>query len=182
MRSSRILVVLALATTLIVPATFGQASSQPSAANSIGFGSILQSNQNDFGFGAEIISPSFARDRLAVVASGTYNYITGSEWEGYGSTSLDLLAGITAPSETHRLYGTAGVVALFPSDGVSSENLVIGATGGFGFEFFFTPQRLGSYYIELGGIGTAAGADEVANSPVYANGFTTSVGVRYYVR
>jgi len=182
MRTSSLLLTLVLATALMAPVAFGQENNHASAASNLGFGSVLQKNQNDFGFGAQIISPSFADDRLAVDASGTYNYVTGSTWAGYGSASLTLLAGLTAPSETHRLYGKAGVVALFPSDRVSSESIAIGALGGFGFEFFFTPERTGSYYIELGGMGTAAGADELEDSPVYANGFTTSVGVRYYLR
>ncbi|MFP4378078.1 MAG: hypothetical protein ACLFP4_13625 [Spirochaetales bacterium] len=81
----------------------------------------------------------------------------------------------------HRLYGTSGVVLLIASKRFSTEGVVIGAHGGFGFEFFFSKERGGSYYLEFGGIGTAAVANALADSPIYANGFVSRVGVRYYL-
>ena len=71
-------------------------------------------------------------------------------------------------------------MALIPSGDVSEEDIYLGAVGAFGFEFFFTQGRRGSYFIELGGVGTAAEADKLDRSPVFANGFMTNVGVRYY--
>ena len=38
-----------------------------------------------------------------------------------------------------------------------------------------------SYFIEIGGIGTGATADKVANKPIYSNGLMLSTGFRIYL-
>lgn len=141
---------------------------------------VISSYQNDFGFGLELTSPSFAGGALAVSAAGRMHYLATADWEPYFSGEISLLSGLFAPAPTHRLYGKAGVVTLFPSDEVSDDDMIFGALGAFGFEFFFTDERRGSYFVELGGVGIGAEADELPGAPVYANGFMTNVGVRYY--
>ena len=79
-------------------------------------------------------------------ASGRINYLTGADWKSYGSAELSLLAGITSPTPTSRLYGKAGVVTVLPSDEVAGYDVAFGALGAFGFEFFFTRERRGRYY------------------------------------
>jgi hypothetical protein len=143
-------------------------------------GPVISQVQNDFGFGAEIVSPRFLGDAFAVSATGKLNYLPAADWQAYGFGAVSLLAGITSPTPTSNLYGKAGLVAIVPSDEVAGYDVALGALGAFGFEFFFTEERRGSYYIELGGVGTGAEADARAGSPIYANGFLTNVGVRYY--
>jgi hypothetical protein len=175
-------IICIVATSLALAAPIGaEEEKRPSPSSGFASGFFLQKHQNDFGFGGQIVTPTFARDRLAIAATGSYNYVPGSQWAGYGAASLSLLAGLTAPSETHRLYGISGVVLLIPSEEVSAEDVVIGAIGGFGFEFFFSEDHAGAYYLEFGGIGTAAVADALPGSPVYANGFVSRVGIRYYL-
>jgi hypothetical protein len=141
---------------------------------------VITSHQNDFGFGFELMSPSFAGGALAVSVSGKMNYLATADWKPYFSGEISLISGLFAPAPTHRLYGKAGLVAVLPTDDVSDDDMILGALGAFGFEFFFTEERGGSYFIELGGVGTGAEAENVPGSPVYANGFLTNVGVRYY--
>jgi hypothetical protein len=141
---------------------------------------VISSYQNDFGFGFELMSPNFAGGALAVSVSGKMNYLATADWKPYFNGEISLISGLFAPVPTHRLYGKAGLVAIFPTDDVSDDEMILGALGAFGFEFFFTEERGGSYFIELGGVGIGAEADNVPGSPVYANGFLTNVGVRYY--
>lgn len=150
-------------------------------ATGFGAGPVISSVQQDFGVGVELISPTFARDTLAISASAKLNYLTVANWRNYGSAELSLMAGMTSPWPTGRLYAKAGVVSLFPSDAVAGDDVLLGGLGAFGFEFFFNRRREGAYFIELGGIGTAARADALNTAPVFANGFIANVGVRYYL-
>ena len=78
-----------------------------------------------------------------------------------------------------RLYGEGGMIALIPNEIMSSESLVLGGYGVFGFEFFFA--RFGNYFIEIGGVGSAARANNLPLSPIYSNGMTVSVGFRFFL-
>ena len=53
----------------------------------------------------------------------------------------------------------------------------MGGYGLFGFEFFMNSRN--NYFIEIGGVGTGAVADKVANSPIYSNGLLINVGFRH---
>jgi hypothetical protein len=118
----------------------------------------------------------------AAVAEEAEGRSAGADWERYGYGSISLLAGITSPTPTTSLYGKAGIVGVVPTDDVAEDyDVGFGALGAFGFEFFFSEQRTGSYFIELGGVGTGAEADALGGEPIYANGFLANVGVRYYL-
>jgi hypothetical protein len=168
---------------LLVLAAGGVAGADEYRQRSSGasFGGVVSQVQNDFGFGLEMVSPRFLRGSFAVAATGKLNYVAGADWERYGYGTLSLMAGITSPTPTTNLYGKAGIVGVIPSDDVARDyDVGLGALGAFGFEFFFSEERNGSYFIELGGVGTGAEADAMAGEPIYANGFLANVGVRYY--
>ena len=50
-----------------------------------------------------------------------------------------------------------------------------------GVELFVSKKRSKALYMELGAMGTGADADQLVNSPVYANGFTITWGYKYYL-
>ncbi|MBC8485793.1 MAG: hypothetical protein H8D45_07100, partial [Bacteroidetes bacterium] len=75
-----------------------------------------------------------------------------------------------------RLYGEGGIISLFPSDEFSSEEFVFGGYGLFGFEFYMNSRS--NYFIEIGGVGTGATADNITNEPIYSNGLLISTGFR----
>lgn len=81
--------------------------------------------------------------------------------------------------ERIRLYGEGGVITIFPSSDFSSDDMVFGGYGLFGFEFFF--GKMGNYFIEIGGIGTGAVADKIINRPIYSNGLSISTGFRFFL-
>lgn len=169
-------------TAILLMAVSAAATAVDNEAERVGasFSGIVSQVQNDFGFGFELVSPRFLGNAFAISATGKLNYVSSADWEPYGFAALSVLAGITSPTPTSNLYGKAGVVAIMPGDAVATDAVALGALGAFGFEFFFTQRRRGSYFIELGGVGTGAEADAISGSPIYANGFLANVGVRYY--
>lgn len=178
---------LLLLLVLVSPALSAQELEEPEKSRpegiprtSVAVAPVISSYQNDFGFGAEFLSPNFAGGALAVSAAGKMHYLATADWEPFFTGELSLLSGLFAPAPTHRLYGKAGLVAVFPTNDISEDDLILGALGAFGFEFFFNEDLQGSYFVELGGVGIGAEADRLPGSPVYANGFMTNVGVRYY--
>jgi hypothetical protein len=147
-----------------------------------GIGYQLVQYQNDFGFGVNVISPYFANKsigiRLKTNLMFNQNVIDGlSDWMPYGNISLGVVGVAGQINDEIRLYGEGGVIGILPSNKFSSTDLVVGGYGLFGFEFFFTNG--GNYFIEIGGVGTGATADKVDTKPIYSNGLTISVGIRY---
>ena len=67
-------------------------------------------------------------------------------------------------------------MTILPNSDFSNKSSEFGGYGVFGFEFKSRP--IFGYYIELGGVGTGAIADELATNPIYSNGFLTKVGLR----
>jgi hypothetical protein len=99
-------------------------------------------------------------------------------WSPYSNVSLGMVGVAGIIGDFIRLYGEGGMIALFPSDNFSSESVVFGGYGVFGFEFYF--YQGGNYFIEIGGIGTGAIADKAVNQPVYSNGLMISTGFRIH--
>lgn len=150
-----------------------------------GLGFHVQQFQRDFGLGLQITSPHFLKEKIAVRArinlawhehATSYNTF----WTSYPAVQLGLV-GMGGMVGSHiRLYGEGGILALWPSQEFSTKDRHIGGYGFFGFEFFMNSTA--SYFIELGGIGIGATADNVPGHPVYSNGFATTVGFRYFLR
>ena len=93
---------------------------------------------------------------------------------GYSGMSGDIV----------RLYGVGGITIALPNDKLSDKNWVFGGWGGFGFEFF--ARRSGNeggfcYWIELGTNGMGAKTDALPVHAMLLNGFSTQVGMRWYL-
>lgn len=149
--------------------------------NGIGIGFQLNEYQNDFGFGINANSPYFLYDNVTVRIRANYMYnqavIEGkADWLPYSNFSLGIASGGKRITESIRLYGEGGVIVLLPPDEISSGSSEMGGYGLFGFEFFFAEN--GSYFLEVGGVGTGATADKLPTEPIYSNGLTISVGFR----
>jgi hypothetical protein len=125
------------------------------------------------------VSTPFAGDSLAVGLSGRLHYAASLDWQRFGTFELSLFAGRLSGPRRPWLYGKAGVVALTPSDALSTEDLLLGGLGAFGFEFPLDAKGRRSYFLELGGVGIAARADKLSGNPIFANGFMTNVGMRF---
>lgn len=152
--------------------------------NGFGFGFQLSQYQKDFGYGLNITSPTFIHDKIVLSLRGNLMYnehLKNGEitWTPYSNVTFGV-AGIGGQvAEKIRLYGEGGVFGIFPSDEFSSESLVIGGYGLFGFEFFMHESF--NYFIEIGSAGTGATADKIPTKPMYSNGLSVSTGFRVYL-
>jgi hypothetical protein len=163
----------------------------PDRANNFNFGFQINSYQNDFGLGIQLTSPYLANGYLAFRGRANMQFLQGIEngetettWLPYQTYQLGVLGVGGKAGGFARFYGEGGVVLLSPSSSISSNSTEFGGYGLFGFEFFMStaPETPISYFIELGGMGTGAKADQLQGSPIYSNGFTASVGFRLYLK
>lgn len=149
--------------------------------NKIALGFNLNQFQSDFGLGVHVISPYFGNNAVAVKVGANLQWFQHSDgdetvWSPYNNFQIGFRGRHPVVKDKIFVYGEGGMVLLLPNSKLSSEKSVFGGYGLFGFEFFANKSL--SYYIELGGMGTAAKADKVATKPIYSNGFTSSVGLR----
>ena len=152
-----------------------------SISNKFGIGFQLAQYQKDFGFGLNITSPYFAKNKFALRTriNLMYNQNTQNNetaWSPYSNVSLGLVGVSGKIGKSIRLYGEGGFIGLFPSKEFSSDNFLLGGYGLFGFEFYMSSNN--NYFIEIGGIGTGAIADKIENKPIYSNGLLISTGFR----
>lgn len=143
---------------------------------------------HDFGLGINITTPYFAAKRMALRVSENFQWLNhiGNDgkyvWTGYNNVRIGVVSGGFMLNNAVRLYGEGGVTFLISPSTITSNSIHSGGYGLFGFEFFMSaPKNSFSYFIELGGIGTGATADNVPASPIYSNGFMSSVGFRIYL-
>jgi len=141
----------------------------------------LAQYQNNFGLGLNLSTPFKENSIWAFRIRGNVifnEYVKNfeTEWTPYSNVSFGVISGRTSLGQYLKIYGEGGAIALFPSNEFSSENLVLGGYGLFGFEFMISKEF--NYFIELGGVGTSATADKVVNQPIYSNGFLILVGFR----
>lgn len=146
-----------------------------------GMGVQLSQYQNDMGLGLNMTSPYFVNNKIAIRLRGNFmfnEHVVNGEttWEPYYNLSLGLIGVAGKVGDLIRLYGEGLVVCLFPSEEFSSEDFVFGGYGLFGFEFYMSEKS--NYFIEIGGVGTGAKADKIANEPIYSNGLLISTGFR----
>ncbi len=138
--------------------------------------------QQDFGLGLNVSSPYFADDRIAFRLRGNIMWNEHlnpdglSTWSNYSNLSLGIVGVGGQIGNSIRLYGEGGLILLFPSSNFSSESTEIGGYGLFGFEFYLHPN--GSYFIEIGGVGTGAKEDKIATQAIYSNGLLIDTGFR----
>jgi hypothetical protein len=156
---------------------------QDSIKTGPGIGFHIQQYQRDFGIGLQFTSPFFLKKYVAVRLRASYAWhehatAFNTLWTPYPQLALGVVGVGGMIGRRIRLYGEGGGIVLFPAEEFSKESTYLGGYGHFGFEFFMT--RDFNYYIELGGVGTGAIADKVAQKPFFSNGFTTAVGFRYF--
>ncbi len=169
---------IVIAVVLLSMAFFGAGAKERS--NSLSIGSGLINADGDFGFQGTITSPWFKNS--AAFRIGTFILFRGEDsWIPYYGFKAGFLGGSFMVNDDIRLYGEGGVVLLFPSSHFDNDPFVFGGYGHFGFEFFPEGRNSNfSEYIELGSNGIAARAENIPGSPVYMNGFASTVGLRYY--
>ena len=186
MKKTLLFIALFIATTSLAVAQGGMIP----AKNHFGIGMHLNHYQNDFGLGLNVTSPFFFQGAMAYRLRANYMWLEHHEvnggdatWTPYYSFQFGAVGGAAIIANFLRLYGEGGLVVLLPNSDFSSNSTEIGGYGIFGFEFFMSqsPQSFVSYFIELGGMGTGAKADKVPGKPIYSNGFSASVGCRFYL-
>ncbi|MBL7963759.1 MAG: sterol desaturase family protein [Flavobacteriales bacterium] len=168
---------------MIVGLLASQVHAQDGLRNGFGIGGQVGQHQKDFGIGLNLTSPYFAHKRTAVRLRGNVlwnehlNSASETTWSSYTNLSLGFVQKVGELGNFMRVYGEGGAIYLFPSKEFSSRSVEFGGYGLFGFEFFFDERM--NYFIEAGGVGTGARADEIPTKPIYSNGFLINVGVRF---
>lgn len=166
---------------LIFFASLTNSLTAQSEKNTVGIGFHVNQIQNDFGIGVDFVSPYFANSIVAITAGGSFKWLqhstgTSSTWSFYQNAQIGIRSRNYIIEDKIFIYGEGGGILLIPNTVFSSEDYRTGGYGLFGFEFRAS-SAIG-FYFELGGVGTGARADKVANSPIYSNGFLTKVGFR----
>jgi len=151
----------------------------------LGIGFQINQYQKDFGLGLNLTSPYFANNKIAFRLRGNLmfnEYVKNAEtiWEPYSNLCFGMVGSNKIINNFLRLYGEGGLITLFPTNNISSDNYVLGGYGLFGFEFYFENNT--NYFIEIGGVGTGAIADKQVNKPIYSNGLLINCGFRIQVK
>lgn len=149
--------------------------------NKFELGLNINQFQRDFGVGVHLISPYFLYSKVAVRAGANFQwleYYNGTEttWTPYQNFQLGLRARNPIIENKLFIYSEGGILIILPHDDFSSKSTEFGGYGLFGFEF--KPSSRIAYFLELGGVGTGAKADELPTQPIYSNGFLINVGFR----
>lgn len=149
--------------------------------NTPGVGININQFQRDFGIGLHLVSPYFANNRVAVRAGANLQWLQHSKnnettWSPYGHFQLGIRGRQPIIEDKIYIYGEGGSTLLLPNSNFSTAKTHWGGYGLFGFDFWAT-EKFG-YYLELGAMGIGAKADKIPDAPIYANGFTSSVGCR----
>ncbi len=104
----------------------------------------IAEHQRDFGLGINLLSPHFARDRMALRLRANLMWLEHATptmvttWTGYPQVSLGVVGYAGTIGHRVRLYGEGGPLALFPSREFATSGLAWGGYGLFGFEFFIS--------------------------------------------
>ncbi len=135
----------------------------------------------DFGLGLRFVSPYFMMKMVAFKVGANLQWFekndgTETVLKAYQNFQVGMRSRSHIVSHGVSVYGEGGVFVVLPNNDFSSQSIVVGGYGLFGFEFRMVPGF--AYFIELGGVGTGATADKVAGKPIYSNGFLTNVGLR----
>ena len=149
--------------------------------NKMEIGFNLSQYQKDFGFGVHILSPYFAKSKVAIKLGANFQLLkhfngTETTWTPYQNVQLGIRGRDAIVEDKIFIYGEGGIVTIFTNSKFSSNSTGFGGYGLCGFEFKQTLKF--AYFIEFGGIGTGATADKIISKPIYSNGFLTNVGFR----
>lgn len=152
--------------------------------NKLNVGFHLSQFQKDFGIGVHVISPYMFNKVFAIKLGGNLQWLEHLNDDGHTTwtTYQNLQLGFRGKQDVIKdrlfLYGEGGLLLLLPNSKFSSNKFDFGGYGLFGFEFISLTNFVG-YFIEMGGVGTGARADKVANQLIYSNGFLINTGVRF---
>lgn len=149
--------------------------------NKLEMGFNISQYQKDFGVGLNLISPYFIKQKVAIKIGSNLQWFenfNGKEiiWTSYQNIQLGIRSCTSIVENKIFIYGEAGLLSILQNRNFSSERLVFGGYGLFGFEFRINSKF--AYFIELGSVGSGATADKIINKPIYSNGFLTNVGFR----
>jgi hypothetical protein len=153
----------------------------PTVPNKLEIGFNISQYQNDFGIGLHILSPYFMRGAIAIKAGTNIQWLenfngTETTLTTYQNIRLGTRGRSFQVNYNISVYGEGGVFMVLPNRDFSTESVVMGGYGLFGFDFKIS-QRF-AFFIELGAVGTGARADKIAGKPIYSNGFLTNVGLK----
>ena len=159
-----------------------------SASNSAGLGLFINNIDSDYGVGINAQSPYFIKKKIAISARASFQSLRytdpflGEDIEGYLNAQLGLIFK-TLQKEHFRLYNELGLTIVSKPDDLSTteeyDGVFTGAYVLFGFEYFYNFS--GSCFLETGLHMAGARAEDLTNDPIYAQGFSLSVGVRAYL-
>jgi len=177
MKTATIFAIIALV------AVAGAAADVPSGLSlSVG----LTQQADDFMAGAGVRSPillgaAFVEASGWVAWRGGVAGAGGEAWQAYFAGRIGLGGRTSILDGAVMLYGSGGVIAALPNSAFTDSPFEWGGYGTFGIEIMAGTRRGGlGYYYEAGANGIGAVAEKQAGMPLYLNGWTQSVGLRYY--
>jgi hypothetical protein len=176
---------------LVASAPHARAQAAAARTDHAAVGFALAGGPSTFGTGVVVTSPWLGASSLAVQAAAYKSWFTRAvghdddsgeaeeTWSPFATYKLGIAAGSVVAGGNVRMYGVGGLLYLRPNAAFSTAKSVTGGYGAFGFEFLSAKAL--NFYLELGANGVGARAEKVPGRPLYANGFTTTVGFRYYL-
>jgi hypothetical protein len=145
----------------------------------------ISSFANNYGFGARLDTPHFAKGKLHVQIAGSLAWVQGvpagesdTTWAPYTLLRVGIVRS-TPIGNRFRFYGGGGFALVLPTNDLSAKRAQGGGYGLTGLELSMPESSRTRWFLEVGGMGTGARGDRLANSPIYANGFTIGWGFRY---
>ena len=174
---------------LFAPALRAQDAAQRAPdepANHAAVGWEISSFANNYGFGARVDTPRFARGTVHVQIGASLAWVQGvplgesdTTWAPYTLLRIGVVRSTPIGSLPLRFYGGGGLALVLPTNDVSGQTVQGGGYGLTGLELSMPEGGRARWFLEVGGMGTGAKADRLTNSPIYANGFTIGWGFRY---
>jgi hypothetical protein len=170
-------------------AAFAQATptdAQPDRPTGFAVGWEIASFANNYGFGVRVDTPPFADETVQIQLAADVAWVQGvspgtsdTTWAPYTLVRIGIVRRVPIRDLPLHFYGGGGVALLFPTHKVSEKTVQGGGYGVTGLELSLPQNGRSAWFAELGGMGTGAKADQLANDPIYANGFTIAWGFRY---
>jgi hypothetical protein len=164
---------------LLLALTAGQAQELPRGW-SAGY-QLIQAG-GDFGFGLQVKSAHFLKGAMSIRGRAHLMFLEHNEngldtWSPYGQFTLGLTGwGMDLPGGL-RAYGEGGLAFLTLNE-LSSKPVSLGGYGAFGLEYKVGGPMM--FFLEMGGMGTGATADQLPGQPIVSNGFWASGGLVVY--
>lgn len=175
---------------LLLPVAGNAFAQDPEAEsrNGMAVGWDISSFANNYAIGVRLDSPRFAGGRVHVQFAADLAWVQGvktetstTAWAPYTLLRFGVVRTRRIRDLPLRFYGGGGAALILPTDDVSDNGTEWGGYGLTGLELFMPGNGRTAWFVELGGMGTGAKAHNMANAPIYANGFLIGWGFRYYM-